>query len=277
MKGDTVSSDHTYCVDWKPDSLTWSVDGSDMRTLKKDGTWNSTANRFDYPQTPAKVMLSLWPAGLPSNGKGTVDWSGGTIKWDSPYMSDGYYYALVKEVKVECYDPPSGAQIDGSKSYIYTDTAGTNNTIKMIDDVVVLKSLQASGDNPNYDPNASKSSSSSKGSSQSKTSSSSTTPTVQSVPGVVGAGGRGEDSESASQSASGSEATGGSSSGGSGTSSGSGSSSSGGGGDGFSQGGGSSGSGSGSSGASGNLQSREGVVGGSALAVIVALGAMLML
>jgi hypothetical protein len=139
---------HEYCVDWKPDTLTWLIDGNEMRTVNRKDTWNATSNRFDYPQTPARIMLSLWPAGLPSNEKGTIDWAGGEIDWNSPYMQNGYYYAMVKSVSVECYDPPSGAKGDGSKSYIYTDRAATNNTVELSDKLVVLGSLYASGEDP---------------------------------------------------------------------------------------------------------------------------------
>lgn len=259
--GDTVSTDHTYTIDWQPDTLTWSVDGKVMRTLKRSDTWNATANRFDYPQTPARVMLSLWPAGLASNGKGTVDWAGGEIDWNSPYMSDGYYYALFKDVNVKCYDPPSGAQEDGSKSYIYTDEAGTNSTVKITDDVVVLKSLDASGDNPDECPDCNSSSASG----SKPTSKPSSAP--QQVPGEVGGGARGEASAVASGSSSQNTGSPGSSSSNSG-SSGSGST-----GDGsFQQGGSSSGD---SSGALGTFESR--MAGGSALAVVIALAAMLIM
>lgn len=146
--GNVVETEHEYCIDWKEDSLTWSVDGKDMRTLNRDGTWNSTAGRYDYPQTPARVMLSLWPAGIPSNAKGTVDWAGGLIDWNSPYMVNGYYAARFSQVTVECYDPPPAAQIKGKKTYKYTDEAGTNNTVAITDDVVVLGSLMGTGENP---------------------------------------------------------------------------------------------------------------------------------
>lgn len=143
---------HEYCIDWKEDSLTWSIDGNSQRTLERKNTWNATSGRFDYPQTPARIMLSLWPAGLPTNEKGTVDWAGGEIDWNSPYMQNGYYYARFQEVTVECYDPPSGAQIKGQKTYKYTDKAGTNNTVAITDDVVVLGSLMGTGEEPGEAP-----------------------------------------------------------------------------------------------------------------------------
>lgn len=146
--GDTVSTEHEYCIDWKEDTLTWSIDGNEMRTLKRSDTWNSTANRFDYPQTPARVMLSLWPAGLPTNAKGTIEWAGGEIDWNSPYMNNGYYAARFSEVSIECYDPPPAAQIKGKKTYQYTDEAGTNNTVAITDNVVILGSLMGTGTDP---------------------------------------------------------------------------------------------------------------------------------
>jgi len=145
-----------------------------MRTKKRSETWNSTGNRYDFPQTPSRIQLSLWPAGLASNGKGTIDWAGGLVDWNSPIMKNGYYYAIFREIKIQCYDPPAGAQKSGSKSYIYTDTTATNQSIKIVDDLVVLKSLYATGENPGTDPNPQ------------------TTNLPQTVPGVSGIGTRGD-------------------------------------------------------------------------------------
>jgi len=176
---DTATTVHTYTIDWSPDSLTWAVDGTVLRTLNRNETWNATANRWFYPQTPARIELSLWPAGLPSNPAGTVEWSGGLINWNSPYMQNGYYYAMFNDVSVECYNPPAGANIQGSKSYIYTDIAATNNTIEETNDIVVLGSLQANGNDPGL--GASSSSGSSKA-----------TSTPESVPGESGIGAMGD-------------------------------------------------------------------------------------
>ncbi|CAE7031990.1 hypothetical protein CFE70_004519 [Pyrenophora teres f. teres 0-1] len=146
--GNTVEDMHEYCIDWTEDTLTWSINGDKQRTLNRKDTWNSTSGRFDYPQTPARIMISLWPAGLPTNQPGTVAWAGGEIDWNSPYMINGYYAARVQEVTVDCYDPPSGAQVKGKKTYKYTDKAGTNNTVAITDDYVVLGSLMGTGENP---------------------------------------------------------------------------------------------------------------------------------
>jgi hypothetical protein len=150
--GDTTKTMHDYCLDWTEDTLTWSIDGNDMRTLNRKDTWNSTSGRFDYPQTPSRVMLSLWPAGLPTNAKGTVDWAGGEIDWDSPYMKNGYYFANVESVSIECYDAPPMAKKSGSKAYKYTDYAGTNNTVEISNDLVILGSLMGTGEEPGEAP-----------------------------------------------------------------------------------------------------------------------------
>jgi len=142
-------------------------------------------------------MLSLWPAGLPSNGQGTIEWAGGLVDWNSPYMQNGYYYARVTDVNVECYDPPQGANVQGSKSYVYTNVAGTNDTVQMTNNLVVLASLDATGEDPGEDPEASsKTTTAAAATKTSAGSAKSSTAAAQQVPGLVGAGGRGEDTTS---------------------------------------------------------------------------------
>jgi hypothetical protein len=190
---------HEYCLDWKQDSLTWSVDGKVSRTLDRKSTWNSTSGRFDYPQTPSRIMLSLWPAGLSSNEKGTIEWAGGEIDWNSPYMQNGYYFARFQEVTVECYDAPSGIKKSGDKVYEYTDKAGTNNTVAITNNQVILGSLMGTGENPGEAP---------------KSGSSQPTQSVAMVPGGNPGGGNRAEETSAAQGASGASPTGGASSGG---------------------------------------------------------------
>jgi len=169
-------NEHTYTIDWQPDQITWSIDGQDIRTTKKSDTWNATANRFDFPQTPARVQLSLWPAGLPTNGEGTIKWGGGLVDWTSQYMANGYYYAAFSEVSMQCYDPPSGANKSGDQAYIYTNKAGTNDTVSLVNANTVLKSLLGTGTNMSADfPSAS-------------ASGAAATSEVATIPGLSGAG-----------------------------------------------------------------------------------------
>jgi len=186
----TESDVHTYTIDWQPDYTTWAVDGNIQRTLLRNETYNQTTGQYHYPQTPSRIMLSLWPAGLASNGQGTIDWAGGQISWNSPYMQNGYYYAMFKDVTVECYNPPSGYQNHGSKAYYYTTTAGTNDTVAIGNNNTVIASFQATGDKPNYDPNASQSASGTKTASSSSSATADSNP--ESIPGVSGAGSRGD-------------------------------------------------------------------------------------
>ncbi|KAI4126614.1 MAG: hypothetical protein LQ347_004915 [Umbilicaria vellea] len=189
---DTFQNSHTYEVDWQPDQLTWSIDGQVARTLKRSDTWNATSNRFHYPQSPARVQLSLWPAGLASNGQGTVAWAGGLIDWNSADVkNNGYYYATVTDVNVQCYDPPSGANVKGSKAYIYTADGGTNDTIAVTNDNTILKSLLGTGTNMSADfPHSASSSSQASQASTATASSKSAAATseVATVPGLTGAG-----------------------------------------------------------------------------------------
>ncbi|WPH01662.1 Hypothetical protein R9X50_00451200 [Acrodontium crateriforme] len=195
---DTVQNTHKYEFDWTPDTLTWSIDGQAMRVLNRNDTYNSTTGQYHYPQTPARIQLSLWPAGLSTNGAGTIAWAGGLVNWNSPYMQNGYYYAKIDDVSVECYDPPSGFSNNyGNKAYYYNNLAGTNNTVCIGDNSTTLASFYATGDDPNTNPNAQ----------SSGTKSSAPTSTPETVPGISGGGVRGTngDDSSGTSSASGSE------------------------------------------------------------------------
>jgi Glycosyl hydrolases family 16 len=174
----TLTTEHEYEIDWTPEQITWSIDGREVRTKKKSETWNATSNRYDYPQTPARVQLSLWPAGLPTNGQGTITWGGGLVDWSSEYMSNGYYYAAFSEVRMECYKPPSGAKVQGTVSYTYDDVAATNDSVVIGNKPTVLKSLLGTGTDMSADfPSAAASASGSAQSSE-----------IATVPGMTGAG-----------------------------------------------------------------------------------------
>lgn len=182
--GDTFSAWHTYEVDWQPNSLTWSVDGSPMRTLNKADTFNKTDNQYHYPQTPARVELSLWPAGLSKNGEGTVAWAGGLIDWNAQDpKTNGYYYAMYQDVNVQCYSAPSGANVSGSDSYVYTDRNGVQSSIAITNDNTILKSLLGTGTDMDKDYPNSKSKATG-----TKSAAAAATSNVATVPGLTGAG-----------------------------------------------------------------------------------------
>lgn len=137
---------HTYEIRWTPEKIEWLVDDKVGRTWEKSKTWNSTSNQWEFPQTPARVQLSIWPGGDEKNAKGTVDWAGGYINWDSDAIKkDKYYYATVGEVTIDCYQTDKAPGTNSGKSYVYNDAKGTNDTVVDGDSNTVLKSLLGTG------------------------------------------------------------------------------------------------------------------------------------
>jgi len=143
---DSFRNFHDYEIRWTPDKIEWLVDGELGRTQERKDTWNSSAQLWEFPQTPARVQLSLWPGGLESNPKGTVDWAGGIIDWNHEDIKNvGYYYVEVESVSIECYDGKDGLGTSNGKSYYYDDSRGTNDTVVDGDKDTVIGSLQATG------------------------------------------------------------------------------------------------------------------------------------
>ncbi|KAL2158139.1 hypothetical protein VTH06DRAFT_4707 [Thermothelomyces fergusii] len=146
VSGNTYDEFHEYEIDWTPDEIRWLVDGKVGRVKKRSETWNATANQWDYPQTPSRVQISLWPGGLESNAKGTIDWAGGVIDWNSPEIQTyGYYFATFSEVSVECYKTDTPPGTNNGKSYYYSDIRGTNDTVVDSNKRTTLKSLLGTG------------------------------------------------------------------------------------------------------------------------------------
>ncbi|KAI6248921.1 putative glycosidase crf2 [Erysiphe necator] len=176
----TFSNYHTYEIDWTPDEITWKIDGKVGRTKKRVDTWNATANQWAYPQTPARVQLSLWPGGLPTNGKGTIEWAGGLVDWNSTDIkNNNYYYATFESVEMTCYNSNSGPGTRKGKSYTYSSIQGTNDTVVVGNKDTKLKSFLATG----LDPDAGAPSASGTSSAVSPTK------TVNTIPGLSVAGG----------------------------------------------------------------------------------------
>lgn len=147
----TISSDsfenyHTYTLDWQEDQTTWAVDGTIFRTLKKSETWNATLGEYKYPQTPSRMQMSVWAAGLEDSAPGTVAWAGGYIDWTSEDITDkGYFYATLAEASITCADAPSGANVTGSEAYIYTSETGLNNSVAVVDQSTTINNFEDTG------------------------------------------------------------------------------------------------------------------------------------
>ncbi|KAF5357158.1 hypothetical protein D9756_006430 [Leucocoprinus leucothites] len=119
---DTFSNYHDYTIDWQPDALTFLIDGKAQRTVKKSDTIDPNTGIANYPSTPSRIQLSLWPAGIDGTAPGTVQWAGGMINWDdADYKTAGHFYATVKSVSVKCTNiqkPESN-----TTSYVYTNSS----------------------------------------------------------------------------------------------------------------------------------------------------------
>ncbi|KAH7907951.1 glycoside hydrolase family 16 protein [Hygrophoropsis aurantiaca] len=121
---DTYSDWHDYTIDWQPTALTFYVDGNVTRTIQASDCVNNATGVSEYPNTPSRIQLSLWPAGISSEPQGTVEWAGGMINWQDPdYVAAGHFYALFQSVSVTCNDPnPPNVNDTG---YVY----GPNTTL----------------------------------------------------------------------------------------------------------------------------------------------------
>jgi len=121
---DTYSNSHDYTIDWQPEVLRFLIDGKEVRSVNKADTLKDGV--YQYPTTPARVQLSIWPAGISSMPQGTVQWAGGMINWQDPdYVANGNQFTVtVSKVTVKCNDP---LQItNNTVSYVYgaNDTTG---------------------------------------------------------------------------------------------------------------------------------------------------------
>lgn len=174
---DTFQNYHTYEIDWKNDLIEWIIDGTSVRTLDRKDTWNDTSKRFEFPQTPARVQFSLWPGGNATNAKGTIEWAGGPIDWDSDDIKNhGYYYAYLKNVTVEPYGVPDGVKKVGNltgkfNNYLYNKSTGDAQDVVLTDRLAWLGNDDATGFDPDNDSSSSSSLSSLSSKSKSKTSS----------------------------------------------------------------------------------------------------------
>lgn len=90
----TVTQVHRYAIDWNEERIVWSVDGEEMRTLRKSDT--SINGTLHYPSHAARIQLGIWDA---SNPAGTSEWAKGPIDWNS---APAKMSATFKSITVEC-------------------------------------------------------------------------------------------------------------------------------------------------------------------------------
>ncbi|KAI9633273.1 concanavalin A-like lectin/glucanase domain-containing protein, partial [Dioszegia hungarica] len=117
MGTNTAEGFHTYTLNWQPDYLQWLIDGRVVRTINRADTLSSSG-RYEYPSTPSRIQLSIWPGGIPASAQGTIDWAGGLIQWNEPeYTQNGYYWNTIKAVTVKC--GPTANVTAGTRGWAY--------------------------------------------------------------------------------------------------------------------------------------------------------------
>ncbi|KAG6856951.1 hypothetical protein H0H87_011937 [Tephrocybe sp. NHM501043] len=136
---DTYANYHDYTIDWQPKTLTFLIDEKVVRQVNAKDVSN-------YPNTPSRVQLSIWPAGTSASAEGTVNWGGGMINWKDPdFLAAGHFYAFVNRVTIECGDKNSRKA--GEESYTYgeksdkpTINVGANTLLKSGADLTIRSS-----------------------------------------------------------------------------------------------------------------------------------------
>lgn len=107
---------HTYGINWTESAITWSIDGTKVRSL----AYSDAVGGKNFPQTPCKVSLGVWAAGTSSQSEGTVTWAGGLTNFD-----DAPFTMYVESVKIENYTP--------GLNYEWSDQTGDWKSIKVLD------------------------------------------------------------------------------------------------------------------------------------------------
>lgn len=112
VTGSTQTEWHNYTTIWTEEKLEWWLDSTLVRTLLPSAA-NDTRN---YPQTPMKLRIGIWPGGDSSQSTGTIDWAGGATDYDA-----GPYTMYVQSARVEDYSKGT--------SYEYGDRSGNASSI----------------------------------------------------------------------------------------------------------------------------------------------------
>lgn len=103
---------HDYGIEWTPQFVKWSIDGTVVRTLTPD----QVKGDF-YPQTPMQIKIGSWSGGDPKNAKGVIQWAKGPTDY-----SKGPFDMVVKSIKVQDYST--------GKYYYYSDHSGSAASIR---------------------------------------------------------------------------------------------------------------------------------------------------
>jgi len=121
ISNDSYSNYHDYTINWQENQLDFSIDGNVVRSVKKTDTLDPSGIP-EFPTTPARVQISIWPAGINTSAPGTVQWAGGMINWSDPDYSaaGGHFAAVVNSVKIKCGTSSNTTVPNTPRSYVYS-------------------------------------------------------------------------------------------------------------------------------------------------------------
>ncbi|KXN69149.1 glycoside hydrolase family 16 protein [Conidiobolus coronatus NRRL 28638] len=110
--GNSNEDFHDYTIDWKPEGIEWLIDGKSVRwlpTSEKDGK---------LPNTPSRIMFSIWTTDADGVAKGTREWAGGDVNYNTQQMKEnGYFDIEIESLNVQCYGEPLSTDAD-FKNYL---------------------------------------------------------------------------------------------------------------------------------------------------------------
>ncbi|KAJ5953013.1 uncharacterized protein N7479_011426 [Penicillium vulpinum] len=114
---------HKYTLIWAKDKVSWSIDGTVVRTVDYADAKGGTR----FPQTPMRVRIGIWAGDDPSKTnpsklKGAIDWAGGETDY-----SKGPFTMYVKSVEIVNYTP--------AENYVYSDKSGSAESVEIHSDV----------------------------------------------------------------------------------------------------------------------------------------------
>ncbi|TID17315.1 glycoside hydrolase family protein [Venturia nashicola] len=109
---------HTYGINWTESAITWSIDGTKVRTL----AYSDAVGGKNFPQTPCKVSLGVWAAGTDAQSEGTVTWAGGMTDFNNAPFT-----MYVEKVRIENHTP--------GLNYEWSDRTGDYKSIKVLDTI----------------------------------------------------------------------------------------------------------------------------------------------
>ncbi|KAJ1556380.1 hypothetical protein HK405_012831 [Cladochytrium tenue] len=131
---------HTYCIDWTSQRIEWSVDGTVVRTYKKNDSYEGDPiNAYYYPDTPSIVQIGAWDGGDSPN-KGTSDWAGGPVNWpsDVDFLETNY-----GPLSIQCYDdqdqPVDMWPIEGNRNETTITPTSEPPAFRSVSTTVVLQ------------------------------------------------------------------------------------------------------------------------------------------